>query len=391
MIQYQLVQFKYQGTYLIGLWANTTLEPQGVGNYRMQSELNRAKLRPRLIKTGHAMCQSRTSITASERGYSKKMQSNQGTMTHEGARIVAIDDDRSGQRLDNYLLSALKGIPKTRIYQMVRKGEVRINKGRVKPDYKLKAGDLVRIPPVRRAVAEEEKDYRFISVIEHILFEDDLMMAINKPAGLAVHGGSGLTGGLIEALRAHRSDLPYLELAHRLDRDTSGLLLIAKKRSFLRRFQEQLRNKDHLQKHYDLIVHGSWPDHKKRVDLPIQKVILSNGERISRINSDGKACETRFTVKQRFSNATWLEARLVTGRMHQIRVHATASGHPIVGDTKYGDADKDLLIRPNRMMLHASSLRLNRQAQTALDNPLQGFSVLAPLEHRMAEFLKRLQ
>ena len=137
-------------------------------------------------------------------------------MTHEAARIVEIEPDRSGQRLDNYLLSMLKGIPKTRIYQMVRKGEVRINKGRIKPDYKLKAGDLVRIPPIRRAVAEAEKDYRFISVIEHIIYEDDLMMAINKPAGLAVHGGSGLTGGLIEALRAHRADLPYLELAHRL-------------------------------------------------------------------------------------------------------------------------------------------------------------------------------
>ena len=357
----------------------------------MQSELNRAKLRPRLTKTGHAMCQSRPSITASERGYSKKMQSNQGTMTHEAVRIVEIDEDRSGQRLDNYLLSVLKGIPKTRIYQMVRKGEVRINKGRIKPDYKLKTGDLVRIPPIRRAVVEAEKDYRFISVIEHIIFEDDLMIAINKPAGLAVHGGSGLTGGLIEALRAHRSDLPYLELAHRLDRDTSGLLMIAKKRSFLRRFQEQLRTKDHLQKHYDLIVHGTWPDHKKRIDLPIQKVILANGERISRINPDGKACETRFRVKKRFSNATWLEARLVTGRMHQIRVHATASGHPIVGDTKYGDADKDLQIRPNRMMLHASSLSLNARAQSTLDNPLKAFSVLAPLEHRMKEFLERLR
>ncbi len=356
----------------------------------MQSDLNRAKLRLRLTKTGHVMCQSVLSITASERGYSKKMQSNQGTMTHEAARIVEIDADRSGQRLDNYLLSILKGIPKTRIYQMVRKGEVRINKGRIKPDYKLKAGDLVRIPPIRRAVSEVEKDYRFISVVEHILFEDDLMMAINKPPGLAVHGGSGLTGGLIEALRAHRSDLPYLELAHRLDRDTSGLLLVAKKRSFLRRFQEQLRNKDHLQKHYDLIVHGRWPDAKSRVDLPIQKVVLANGERISRIDRDGKACETRFRVKQHFSNATWLEARLVTGRMHQIRVHATATGHPIIGDTKYGDPDKDMLMRPIRMMLHASSLSLKNRAQSALDNPLEGFSVLAPLEHRMKAFLEAL-
>ena len=248
----------------------------------------------------------------------------------------------------------------------------------------------MRIPPIRRAAPEAEKDYRFISVIEHIIFEDELMMAINKPAGLAVHGGSGLSGGLIEALRSHRSDLPYLELAHRLDRDTSGLLLIAKKRSFLRRFQEQLRNKDHLQKHYDLIVHGTWPDQKKRVDLPIQKIELPNGERISRINPEGKACETRFRVKQRFANATWLEARLVTGRMHQIRVHATASGHPIVGDTKYGDVEKDLLMRPNRMMLHASSLALKHSAQSMMDHPLEGFSVLAPLEHRMAEFLEKL-
>ncbi len=390
MIQYQLVQSKYLNTYLFRLWANKRLEPHGVGNYRMQSELNRAKLRPRLIKIGRTLCQPLTSITASEPGYSKKMQSNQGTMTYEAVRTVEIDEDRSGQRLDNYLLSALKGIPKTRIYQMVRKGEVRINKGRVKPDYKLKAGDLVRIPPIRRAAPDAEKDYRFISVIEHIIFEDELMMAINKPAGLAVHGGSGLSGGLIEALRSHRSDLPYLELAHRLDRDTSGLLLIAKKRSFLRRFQEQLRNKDHLQKHYDLIVHGTWPDQKKRVDLPIQKIELPNGERISRINPEGKACETRFRVKQRFANATWLEARLVTGRMHQIRVHATASGHPIVGDTKYGDVEKDLLMRPNRMMLHASSLALKHSAQSMMDHPLEGFSVLAPLEHRMAEFLEKL-
>ncbi|MDA0762328.1 MAG: RluA family pseudouridine synthase [Proteobacteria bacterium] len=317
------------------------------------------------------------------------MQANQGIMIQEPVQWLTVADDRAGQRLDNFLKTRLKGVPKTRIYQMIRKGEGRINKGRVRPDYKLKAGDLLRVPPVQRSAEPDSIDYRFIPVLDHIVYEDEQMIAFNKPAGLAVHGGSGLQGGLIEALRAHRPDAHYLELAHRLDRDTSGLLLIAKKRAFLRRFQAELREKVRLTKQYDLVVHGQWPEKVTIIDQPILKISHENGDRVSRIDAEGKPSKTIFKVKKRFLRTTWLSATLVTGRMHQIRVHVASQGCPIVGDVKYGHAAQDLQLKPPRMMLHATSLS-HRGASSEAPGRLEAFRLEAPLEPQMKLFIESL-
>jgi 23S rRNA pseudouridine955/2504/2580 synthase len=318
------------------------------------------------------------------------MQANQGIMENSPVRWLTVEDDRAGQRIDNYLKNLLKGVPKTRIYQMIRKGEVRVNKGRIKPDYKLSAGDIVRVPPVKQATKAPMIDYRFIPILEHIVFENTDMLVLNKPPGLAVHGGSGLQGGVIESLRAHKPDAHYLELAHRLDRDTSGLLVIAKKRAFLRRFQAELRSKHHLEKHYDLLVHGDWPDHITRVEAPIEKFTFASGDRVSKVTDSGKPCQTIFSVKQRFGQVTWLTARLVTGRMHQIRVHAAWVGCPILGDAKYGSTAQDQHLSPMRMMLHASKLKYQGAGQVS-EGQLKSFSLAAPIEPAMKAFITTLQ
>lgn len=317
------------------------------------------------------------------------MSPDQDPMMHEPARMIQVEKDRIGQRIDNFLMLELKGVPKSRVYQMIRKGEVRVNKGRKRPDYKLQDNDLIRVPPIRRSISNEPVDYRFISILEYIFFESDQFLAINKPAGLAVHGGTGLQAGLIEALRSHRPESPYLELAHRLDRDTSGLIIIAKKRSFLRRFQAALRSRLFLQKNYDLVVHGSWPKKLETVALPIQKVELRSGERRSRVNEDGKPSRTQFTVKRRNREATWLSAHLVTGRMHQIRLHAAEMGHPVIGDIKYGDEVKDAGLAAPRMMLHASSMVLNGNTLANAESGLPDIKLNAPLEKTMALFIDK--
>lgn len=282
---------------------------------------------------------------------------------HQSVQIITISDDIAGQRVDNFLITRLKGVPKSMIYRIVRKGEVRVNKKRIKPEYKLAAGDELRIPPVR--VAEKETapvsaKLEKVSVLaDCILYEDDYLIILNKPSGTAVHGGSGLSFGVIEGLRALRPEARFLELVHRLDRETSGVLLIAKKRSALRSLHEQLRLKT-MQKDYLALVRGEWQSHCKVVQAPLLKNILQSGERIVRVNPEGKPSETRFKVEERFDLATLVKASPVTGRTHQIRVHALHAGHPIAFDDRYGDKAFDRQLADsglNRLFLHAASLR----------------------------------
>lgn len=305
-------------------------------------------------------------------------------------KILTIDHDDSGQRLDNYLLAKLKGVPKSLIYRVIRKGEVRVNKGRIKPEYKLQAGDMIRVPPIR--VAEKNTPVlstrlnKVSQLEQNIIFEDDSILVLNKPSGIAVHGGSGLDFGVIEALRALRPEARFLELVHRLDRDTSGILLVAKKRSALRHLHKQLREKT-IQKDYLALVRGQWQSHCKSIKAPLLKNELASGERIVRVSEQGKPSETKFSIEERYADATLIKASPITGRTHQIRVHTQYAGHPIALDDKYGDKEfseqmADLGL--TRLFLHASAIRfehpktneiLNLQAQ--LDESLK--SVLRKL------------
>lgn len=282
-------------------------------------------------------------------------------------QTVLISEDLAGQRVDNFLLARLKGAPRTLVYRILRKGEVRVNKGRIKPDYRLKAGDSVRIPPVRLPEPNEPVlvGQGILQALESsILYEDKVLIVVNKPAGLAVHGGSGLNFGVIEALRQLRPEISeQLELVHRLDRDTSGCLMIAKRRSMLRHLHAALRGdsgSDSVTKRYIALVRGRWPSSTRRVQAPLQKNNLRSGERMVEVSAEGKESLTEFRVLQRFGDfATLVEAQPITGRTHQIRVHARHAGHPIAGDPKYGDDDFSQKIKElggKRLFLHAASL-----------------------------------
>lgn len=306
-------------------------------------------------------------------------------------KMLEISDDEAGQRIDNYLLTKLKGVPKSLIYRIVRKGEVRVNKGRVKPEYKLQAGDIVRVPPVRVSEKTQapisNKLNKVASLENQIIFEDDCLLVLNKPSGIAVHGGSGLSFGVIEGLRALRPEARFLELVHRLDRDTSGILLVAKKRSALRNLHEQLRIKT-VQKDYLALVRGQWQSHVKVIQAPLLKNELASGERIVKVSQDGKPSETRFSIEERYPNATLIKASPVTGRTHQIRVHTLHAGHPIAMDDKYGDKDFDAemrLLGLNRLFLHAASIRF--------EHPKTGETLRlnAPLDDNMKAILKKLR
>ncbi|MEL4472554.1 23S rRNA pseudouridine(955/2504/2580) synthase RluC [Shewanella algae] len=310
---------------------------------------------------------------------------------NQQVRLVTIDEDNVGQRIDNFLLSKLKGVPKSMIYRIVRKGEVRVNKKRIKPEYKLAEGDQVRIPPVR--VSEE--NYRTapsanlerVSRLEdRILFEDKHILVLNKPAGIAVHGGSGVDYGVIEALRSLRPQQKFLELVHRLDKDTSGVLLVAKKRSALKHLHDQLRHKQ-MQKDYQALVRGEWQKHDKVVKAPLLKLTLKSGERIVRVNTEGKASETRFKILQRYDGATLVQASPVTGRTHQIRVHCQYAGHPIACDEKYSEQKFDDSMRAlglNRLFLHAAQLQFTHpDTETEM-------TVKAPLDPVLLELLDKL-
>ncbi|MBE0483986.1 MAG: 23S rRNA pseudouridine(955/2504/2580) synthase RluC [Bacterioplanes sp.] len=298
--------------------------------------------------------------------------------------LVTVDDDHDGQRLDNYLLSLLKGVPKTLIYRIIRKGEVRINKGRAKADTRVRCADVVRIPPLR--VAERGETPPVSSVLrdllaDAILYEDDGLIAVNKPCGLAVHGGSGVSLGMIEALRKMRPDHSFLELVHRLDRDTSGVILVAKKRSVLTALQRMLANKEGIKKRYLALVHGQWPAHIKQVNAPLLRTERQSGERVVRVDPEGKTSLTRYKLLSHGAHYSLVEAEPVTGRTHQIRVHCLHQGCIIAGDEKYRDAVQaatDHKHRVPRLCLHARQL--------AFRHPTTGESLVinAPLDDTLA-------
>lgn len=307
-------------------------------------------------------------------------------------QLLEIDIDQAGQRLDNFLMARLKGVPKSRVYNILRKGEVRVNKGRCKPDYKLAAGDVVRIPPVRmaeKAAPARPSNMLTARLEKSVLFENDGLLVLNKPPGLAVHGGSGVSLGLIEVLRQMRPEARYLELVHRLDRDTSGCIMIAKKRSMLRHLQAALRDKGHsgVRKVYQALVVGTWPASCRRVDAPLLKSEVGEGERIVKVNPGGKPSVTEFSVLQCYQGFTLVEARPVTGRTHQIRVHAQHVGHSLVGDEKYGNDEINEGMRQlgvKRLFLHAAELGFYLPDQQELT------IVHAPLSPDLAEPLSRL-
>jgi len=306
-----------------------------------------------------------------------------------GVQLVEVAPEYAGQRIDNFLVTFLKGVPKTLIYRILRKGEVRVNKGRIKPEYKLQAGDIIRVPPVR--VPERDAPVPVAQGLLQrleaaIVYEDKALIVLNKPAGIAVHGGSGLNFGVIEAFRQMRPDAQELELVHRLDRDTSGLLMIAKKRSMLRHLHEALRG-DGVDKRYMALVRGHWDTSQKRISAPLLKSNLRSGERMVEVNDEGKEALTLFKVLRRFSDfATLVEAKPVTGRTHQIRVHTLHAGHAIAGDTKYGDEDFSREIRDlggKRLFLHAYMLTVPMQDGSEL-------KLQAPVDEMWAKTVERL-
>ncbi len=311
------------------------------------------------------------------------------TQIHQQVQLLTIEAEHEGQRIDNFLKTQLKGVPKSLIYRILRKGEVRVNKKRIKPEYKLCTGDEVRVPPVRVAEKNELPSANLGSIQRlesQILFEDDAMIVLNKPSGMAVHGGSGLSFGVIEGLRALRPEARFLELVHRLDRDTSGVLLVAKKRSALRSLHEQLRVKT-MRKQYLALVRGQWQPHVKVVNVPLRKNDLQSGERVVRVSSDGKPSETRFRIARQFADATLVECSPITGRTHQIRVHTQHAGHPIACDDKYGEAAFDDKMRSQglkRLFLHAWKL--------SFIHPADGreMQVEAPLAPELDDFLNKL-
>lgn len=304
-------------------------------------------------------------------------------------RTLTVDEDVAGQRIDNFLIRQLKGVPKSFVYRILRRGEVRVNKGRIKAGYRLQPGDMVRIPPVRLSDRPKFSPGQWITkqLDGAALYEDGRFLVLNKPSGLAVHGGSGLSHGVIEALREMRTEDRHLELVHRLDRDTSGCLLISRKRSALRILHELLRTR-RVQKRYLALLAGSWPRDSLEVDEPLAKNRLQSGERMVRVDSHGKQAQTRFRVLRRYRDAMLVEARLMTGRTHQIRVHAAHLGTPILGDDKYGD---DLLNRRmrekglRRLFLHAASLSFRWPEEEG------DITVKAPLDPDLDTLLERLR
>ena len=314
---------------------------------------------------------------------------NEKSSGGQKVRLVEIDEANEGQRLDNFLRTQLKGVPKTYIYRIIRKGEVRVNKGRIKPEYKLQSGDSVRIPPVRISESADQLHIHqgFAHSLEMaILYEDDQLIVINKPSGLAVHGGSGLQFGLIEALRKIRPQQRMLELVHRLDRDTSGCVMVAKKRSMLKFLHEALRG-DSVQKYYKALVVGHWPNRKRLVDASLQKNVLKSGERMVTVTAEGKRSKTEFQVCVHYPGYTLVEAKPITGRTHQIRVHCRHAGFPILGDEKYGDEGANKAAKQSgfkRLFLHAERLEIPRPDST------ETLRITAPLASDLTAWLGQL-
>lgn len=277
-------------------------------------------------------------------------------------KIILVEDSNEGQRIDNFLFTKLKGVPKSRIYKALRKGEVRVNKKRVKPEYKLCEDDQIRLPPLRVAAPAVVKTFTSQKMAEkienNIILETHDYIIVNKPAGLAVHGGSGISLGVIEALRQCRPQQKFLELAHRLDRETSGCLLIAKKRTALKEVHALLQERS-VQKSYLLLVKGLCRFKEQTVDIPLTKNILKSGERIVVTDPQGKPAKTIFRLIKHIEDMSLLEAKPISGRTHQIRVHAKYMGHPIVGDEKYGNEEANKKFKQkgyNQLCLHSSLL-----------------------------------
>ena len=311
----------------------------------------------------------------------------------QAARFLTITENEDGQRLDNYLLTKLKGAPRTLIYRIVRTGEVRVNKGRIKPEYRLQIGDIVRVPPLRlseEAAPATPSPQLSQSLSDRILYQEHGIIAMNKPTGLAVHGGSGVAYGLIEALRAIYPTKEFLELVHRLDRDTSGLILVADKRSILRHLHEQLRD-GKMHKVYVALLAGNLKGANHKVTAPLDKTNLASGERVVRVSRDGKAAETHFKVIERFENCTLVEAKPLTGRTHQIRVHAQFLGHPILGDDKYcpNEINKEAKDKYglNRLFLHARDLTFKLPNEEA---PVKLHCPIAPELNQVLETLRKM-
>jgi 23S rRNA pseudouridine955/2504/2580 synthase len=313
-------------------------------------------------------------------------------LSKDAVNRLAVDESSAGQRVDNFLLKVLKGVPKSHVYRILRSGEVRVNRKRVEPDARLVLGDILRIPPIRVASPEAPPAKAIARPAKlPVLFEDDALIAIDKPAGLAVHGGSGIAFGLIEQLRAARPEAKFLELVHRLDRETSGILLVAKKRAALVAMHAALRDGE-VDKRYLVMVRGKWRDAKREVNLPLYKFLTGEGERRVRVEHDqGRTAKTVFYRRQTWPRASppmaLLEAELHTGRTHQIRVHLTHLGFPLAGDDKYGDFAWNRLLAKEglkRMYLHAWRL--------ALRHPLEGRALAfeSPLPPDLASYQARL-
>ncbi len=315
---------------------------------------------------------------------------NQSGSQTPRVQFITITANQAGQRIDNFLITIEKGVPKSRIYRALRKGEVRVNKGRIKQTYKLQHGDEVRIPPLRvseqKPAAQVNEKLRQ-ELLNSIIFEDEHLLVLNKPAGLAVHAGSGIHTGIIEAFRLLRPELEFLELVHRLDRDTSGCLLIAKSRDCLLNLQQQMLD-DIMDKHYLTLVKGHWANHDTIVEQPLLKNSLDGGERMVRIDPAGKYAKTQFVVHRRLNCADLTEAILFTGRTHQIRVHASFSGHPLAGDEKYGDRQFNKQLKAQglkRMFLHAWKLRIRHP------HSHEALELIAPLPAELEALCQQLE
>ena len=303
--------------------------------------------------------------------------------------FINIDASSAGQRIDNFLFNYLKSVPKGHVYKIIRKGEVRVNKGRIKQTYKLQFGDKVRIPPITLAEKKPQPapGRSLLALMEQsIVYEDNGLLAVNKPSGVAVHGGSGVSYGIIEALRALRPEQKFLELIHRLDRDTSGCLLIAKKRTVLTGIQDQLRQR-HTDKRYLALLCGQPAFSKKKVTAPLLREELKSGERFVRVDKQGKESASYFTRLEQFTDSALMEIKIVTGRTHQIRVHAQYIGHNVAGDSKYGNYACNQRMKARglkRLFLHSSQIRF-RQPETG-----EELTIAAPLSDDLAIFLDTL-
>ncbi|AWH90446.1 23S rRNA pseudouridine(955/2504/2580) synthase RluC [Buchnera aphidicola (Melanaphis sacchari)] len=304
--------------------------------------------------------------------------------------IIYINEDMINQRIDNFLKKKFKNVPKSMIYRIIRTGKIRINKKRIKPDYKLKNGDQLKIPPIKIkcrknnniSIQNSEK-----KLLNNILYEDNYLLIINKPSGIAVHGGSGINHGIIESFRKLRPLEKYLELVHRIDKETSGILMLAKKRMALISLHEQIRDRK-IKKEYIALVHGLWPENLKKISQPLLKKKLNNTQKKVLVHASGKFSETHFRIKKKYSLTTLLTAIPITGRTHQIRAHTLYAGHPILFDKRYGNHNLDLKIKHknklSRLLLHANSINFI--------HPKNGknINIKAPLDLNLEKYLNAL-